>query len=478
MMLSKIYSKYDSLTHGKKAAIWFVFCSFLQKGISFLVTPLFTRLLSTEQFGYWTLFQSWETVLTIIITFNLTSGCYMQSLVKFSEKKDDLTSSFATLLSVVLIIYLFLFSLFSNQISNIIGLPKRYIYAMFVSIWSTSMFLFWTVRQRVELNYRAFVTVSIVYTLLVSVFSAICVYITPYQYKADARIYSYVITCFLVYIYFAYTNFKKGKIHFSLKIWKRALRYNIPLLPHYLSQVLLNQFSRVQVSVYCGISQAGIFGLAYSIGMAIQMLNTSIFNVMTPWMYNKIKYKKIAEIPMGFNPLFIVIFFVCLILVAGSPEIVSFFAPSEYGDAALVVPPIALCVYFMFAQSFFDNYILYFEKTIFLSIASIVVAVVNVLSNAVIIPKFGFIAAGYSLLVCFILSSMAHCFVSCRVLKGNIGSYSEIPFKFVFILGFILILLSFMLIILKPFLLLRCLIITFASIILVFAVFKFKNMTK
>ena len=116
---------YNSLSRGKRAAIWFVFCSFLQKGITFLMTPLFTRLLTTEQYGYWTLFQSWETVLTIVITLNLTSGCYMQSLVKFDDRKDDLTSSFATLLTCVMVVFLAIFLIAPDFFSGLIGLPVR-----------------------------------------------------------------------------------------------------------------------------------------------------------------------------------------------------------------------------------------------------------------------------------------------------------------------------------------------------------------
>ena len=43
-----ITSKYRSLSVQAKAALWFTICSFLQKGISFITVPIFTRLMSTE----------------------------------------------------------------------------------------------------------------------------------------------------------------------------------------------------------------------------------------------------------------------------------------------------------------------------------------------------------------------------------------------------------------------------------------------
>ena len=47
-----ITSKYRSLSVQAKAALWFTICSFLQKGISFITVPIFTRLMSTEEYLY------------------------------------------------------------------------------------------------------------------------------------------------------------------------------------------------------------------------------------------------------------------------------------------------------------------------------------------------------------------------------------------------------------------------------------------
>ena len=43
-----------------KAALWFTICGFVQKGISFITVPIFTRLLTTEQYGVVSIFYSWE----------------------------------------------------------------------------------------------------------------------------------------------------------------------------------------------------------------------------------------------------------------------------------------------------------------------------------------------------------------------------------------------------------------------------------
>ena len=42
-----------------KSGIFFVVCQMLIRGISFATTPIYTRLLSTEQFGQIRVYESW-----------------------------------------------------------------------------------------------------------------------------------------------------------------------------------------------------------------------------------------------------------------------------------------------------------------------------------------------------------------------------------------------------------------------------------
>lgn len=48
--MQKLVKKYTDLPIQVKASMWFFVCAFLQKGISFITTPIFTRLLSTSEY--------------------------------------------------------------------------------------------------------------------------------------------------------------------------------------------------------------------------------------------------------------------------------------------------------------------------------------------------------------------------------------------------------------------------------------------
>ena len=81
--MGKLRKKYRSMPVQVKASLWFLICSFLQKGISTVSTPIFTRLLSTAEYGQYNVFNSWLGIITIFVTLNLSAGVYTQGLVKF-----------------------------------------------------------------------------------------------------------------------------------------------------------------------------------------------------------------------------------------------------------------------------------------------------------------------------------------------------------------------------------------------------------
>ena len=92
-MLVSVRSKYQSLPKQVKASIWFLLCSFLQKGISMITTPIFTRLLSTSQYGQFNVFNSWLSIVTIVVSLNLCYGVYTQGLIKFDKDRAEYSSS-------------------------------------------------------------------------------------------------------------------------------------------------------------------------------------------------------------------------------------------------------------------------------------------------------------------------------------------------------------------------------------------------
>lgn len=55
-----------------RAGAWYIFSSVMVKSISVLTTPIFTRMMTTEEYGIVSTFTTWYSLLSVFCTLNLT----------------------------------------------------------------------------------------------------------------------------------------------------------------------------------------------------------------------------------------------------------------------------------------------------------------------------------------------------------------------------------------------------------------------
>ena len=402
-----------------KASAAFLICTFIQRGISVLTTPIFTRILTTEQFGYYSIFTSWLDVVSVFTTLKLAGGVFTQALVKFEEKRDELIASTAGLGTTITIAITLLYLIFKDIVNSLIGMDTFIIICMIVSAWATLMFDMWAAYQRVEYKYKGL----IILTLVVSVakpLTGILAILKTQNYKAEARIISLVAVEVFCFSWLFLLFVKRGKTIYNKRFWRYSLSLNVPLIPHYLTRTVLNQCDRLMIKAKLGYSEAGIYSFAYNLAMLVTLVNSSILNSFNPWMYQRIKtgeYKKIARVSYV---LLGVIAMAALGLTAIAPEIVRAFAPIEYYEAIWVIQPVTVGMYFLFMYSLYANFEFYFEKTRLMTVVSTLGGVLNVILNYLCIPIWGYVAAGYTTLFCYMMYAVAHYFGMKKIVKDKL----------------------------------------------------------
>lgn len=404
--IRKLREKYKLLPLQAKASFWFLVCSFFQKGISVVTTPIFTRLLSTAEYGQYNVFNSWLSIITIFVTLNLFYGVYTQGLVKFEEEREVFTSSLQGLTLILVCAWTVVYLLFRSFWNSMFSLTTVQMLAMFVMIWTSAVFNFWASEQRVLYKYRALVLITIIVSLAKPIIGILFVVLA--EDKVTARILGLVLVEFAGYTALFILQMYRGKKFFSAKFWRYAIGFNIPLVPHYLSQTVLNSADRIMIKDMVGAEEAGIYSLAYSIALIMTLFNTALMNTVSPWIYQKIKAKRIKDIASIAYITLMAIAGVNLLLIAFAPEAVRIFAPSTYYEAVYVIPPVAMSVYFMYGYDLFAKFAFYYEKTGFIMAASVAGAILNIVLNYFFILLYGYRAAGYTTLVCYIIYSVCH----------------------------------------------------------------------
>ena len=407
-----------------RASLWFLICSFLQKGISVITTPIFTRLMSTAEYGQYNVFNSWLSIVTIFVTLRLTQGVFTQGLVKFDGEQKVFASSMQGLGLTLCAVWAVIYFVFKDFWNRLLDLTTVQMLGMLVMIWATEAFAFWAAEQRVKYKYRRLVLI----TILVSVAKPLVgiILVINSEDKVTARILGLALVELVGYTGLFCVQMFRGKTFFSKKFWLYSLKFNLPLVPHYLSQTVLSSSDRIMIKDLVGKSEAGIYGLAYSISLIMTMFNTALSHTISPWIYQKIKAKQTDDIAgVAYISLFSIAA-VNLFLIIFAPEAVAIFAPAKYRDAIWVIPPVAMSVFFTCCYDLFAKFEFYYEKTAYIMTASVLGAVLNIILNYIFIRIFGYVAAAYTTLFCYIIYSVAHYLFMrrvCRKYLDNVKVY-------------------------------------------------------
>lgn len=408
-------SYYAGMSKAAKAAFWFTFCSCAEQGISFITVPVFTRLLSAGEYGIWTLYQAWKGIFSVIIVFHLSGGGFNNAMIKYEKEKDSYVSSMIGLAFCLISIWFLFIAVFRDKISNFTDLKWEYLFIMLGDIFMNLVFALWSQYKKFYYEYKALLAITLALSVLLPACGIFAVIFA--EDGITARIVANLAVEFTFSIILMYVLFKKGKRFFSLKYWKFALCFNIPLVPHYLSQIILNQSDRLMIGRICGESQAAFYSVAYSIANVVIIIMNSISAALCPWLYRRIKERNFCNIAETVNKLAMFFAILAGILILLAPEVIGIMGPKEYQSAVWVIPPVASSVYFLFLYGMYANVEFYYEKKGLVAVGSVGAAVVNVVLNMIFIQKYGFIAAGYTTVFCYAGYAVCHCIFSNYVQK-------------------------------------------------------------
>ncbi len=418
-MIKRICEKYKKIPIQVRASIWFLTCSFFQKAISVISTPIFTRLLSNDEYGKFSVYTSWQSIIGIFVTLNLFCGVYTSGLVKFKENRAEFISAMEGLTTVLSVVGFVIYLMFSAFFNKLFLLTTFQMCAMIIQLWTSAIFSFWAAEQRVEYAYRGLIRVTVITSILKPLIGVILV--ITCKDKVTARIVGLALVEVVCFSWMFIKQIRRCKNLFSSFFWKYAIKFNVPLIPHYLAQNILSSSDRIMISRMVDDKSAGIYSLAYSISLIMNLFNTALTQTLSPWVYEKIKNREEKDIEKTVSIAIILIATVNIILIIFAPEIVKMFAPVSYYDAVWVIPPITMSVYFTFLYDIFSYYEFYFEKTKFIAIATMMASVLNMLLNFICIKVWGYRAAGYTTLICYVLYSVGHYFVMCNVANENLN---------------------------------------------------------
>jgi len=402
-----------------KAGSWYTFTNFFTMGISFLTLPIFTRLLSTADYGIANLYSSYLSIITIVFSLDLVGSVTMAKF-DFKEDYDQFLSStlFLAIISFTFFSAILLF--FQDSFSKILDLDNTLIYLLIIHSFASFVQNFVFAKFRVEYNYKKISIIQIINSILGVVLAIVLIT----QVFKDNKYYGKILGGALPVIFFGFILMFyvliKGKKFVNKEYWKYALIISLPLIFHSLAGIINAHFDRIAINKYIGAEETGIYSFAYNLGAIINVLWTSTNQAWVPWFYEKmdvLDFSTIQKRAKNFRDFFTLAYILILFL---SPEIIKIMSDKAYWGGLSVVPFIFMAYYFNLMYSFEVNVEFYEKKTHMISIGTILAAALNVVLNIIFIPKYGYVAAAITTVVSNFALFIFHFFITNYWLKIKI----------------------------------------------------------
>lgn len=401
---------FRNLSPAVKASMALLFANLVLKGLSMISGPIFTRIMSTSEYGVVSTFMSWQSLLSTIITLNLGAGVFNNGMVEFREDRDRFQFSLIVISVTTAISFIIVYRLFSAFFNKLFALPANLIYLLGIYFVFVPIYGYWSGRQRYELKYKALTVITIGMGIVSLVVSVIAVIFIKSDSSAIVKIYASEIPYIILGCVFFFVIGMKAKFQAKKAYIVYSLKFNLPLLPHYLSMYVLSSSDRIMISRIISTSATAIYSVSYTVGMVINILWQSIEASLSPWIYEALNKNNKLGVKKRTFQILLIFFVACVLSCLFAPEIIAILAPKEYYEGIYVIPSIAASSFFIAAYSVYMRVELYHKQTIFAMVATTVAAGVNLLLNYIFIRTNGFIAAGYTTLASYAILTLMHYF--------------------------------------------------------------------
>lgn len=404
----------DNSSKALKAGIWYTFSNFLAKGLVFLTTPIFTRILSKSEYGAYSNFATWQTLILIIATFELYSTI-ARAKFDFEENLNQYISTIAITGSMFTMFCYVIVICFMPFFSELFDMDTIYIHIMFIYVLTAPALQILLAKHRIFMEYKGATLLTI--TSSVGSIAAAVGMVMLVENKLFGRIFGQEIvlivfnTAIYVWIVFQGRSFK-------LEYCKYALAIALPLVPHLLAGNLLGSFDKIAIQKLCGSEDLAYYSLAFNCSLLAKVLWDSLNQAMVPWLYGNLSKNEKGKIKKVscFYLLFFLAAAVGIMLFV--PEVIIIFGGESYIEAKYVMPPIIMGACFQFVYAMYVNLEMYKKKTISISIGTIAASLLNIPLNYFFIKRFGYIAAAYTTMFCYGLLMLFHYFMV-RIMKMN-----------------------------------------------------------
>ena len=390
-----------------KSGSGYMFSNILIRSIGIITAPIFTRILTTSDYGIVSNFLAWVGIISIFTGLGLPYSIGTAS-IDFKEDLNKFISSIQTLGTIIAIIFLVFGITYNQQLAEIMSLDKELVTVMFIYLLVYPNFIFAREKYKFELRYKENILIAILNSFGAVLFCLVFVLYVFNDQRYLGRIIGLIFPIFLIGLYFFIKNLKHIRFANLKKYWTYALKISIPMIPHSLAMIVLTQIDRLMIVKFIGNSEAGLYSFGFSYAVLMLIFSNAVLQAYNPWLYLTYEKNDILSIKKSNKSITSFLCILTIIIITIGPEVLFILGTSEFMDAKWVIAPIALGALFQYVYNAYSSLELYHKKTKIIALGTILTALVNFGLNYTFIPIYGYYAAGYTTFICYLLLAFFH----------------------------------------------------------------------
>jgi len=401
-----ILSLYKSLF--KQTAIYGL-ATVLPRMFSFLLVPLYTDLLPKAEYGKVSIIFAWMIFFNVILAYGMET-----SFFRFYNNETDKKSVVETTTVSIFwstIIFLFVAMLYRNTLADWSGINSQYIiYTIWILALDALVIIpFSKLRAHQKPMVYAIIKIgNVVVNLCLSIFFLIylpslaqsnpnsffsTIYVENFQvgYIFAANIISSLLT-FIVLS----PNYLYLKWSFDFKLWKRMMRYGLPIMIAGIAFAINEQFDKILLGrlLPANIAEAevGVYSACYKLGLFMVLYRTAYTLGIEPFFFSHASNENAPQTYATVTKYFVIFGAFILLAVIVFADVIKYLMirDSSYWEAMKVVPLIILANFFLGIYTNLSVWYKLIDKTYIGAYISIIGAVVTLLLNFLLIPTMSY----------------------------------------------------------------------------------------
>lgn len=376
------------------------------RSIGFIMIPLYTHYLSTDQYGTLELLDLTCYVVGMLLGTGISSSVFRYYYnYDEEEKKKQVIGIAMIVLWFNSLIGLPLLFLFSKDISNLVFESQVYSRLFIIIFITTALNLINGIpRALMRIQKKSVLYVSITTIKLIINLTLNILFIVHYKMGIMGILLGGLLSSCAVSVFLHVFVFRHMRLSYSPEIVKGMMKFGIPLIGSGLGMFAMNFVDRFLLQRFASLSDVGIYALAYKFGMILNMLYYSPF--MKVWRPMQFEMVKESDAKRKFSMFFTYFCFVGFFLALGVSvlvrDVIAIVADVRYHAAHQYVPLIIMAQLFAGAHWYVQFGILFEKKTKYLAYASIFGALLSISSNLLLIPRYQAWGAASATLISYV----------------------------------------------------------------------------